>query len=358
MLYSILYSLHGTYSALNVMKYITFRTLCAAILAFLLAFLFGPSLIRMLVSLQVGQQIRADGPASHQTKAGTPTMGGTLILFSMVSSTILLADLTNGYVWLVLGITMGFAAIGFVDDWRKLRRRQSLGLTGRQKLAAQFAFALAAGMILLWKNGFDSTMTTPFLKNVRPDLGWFYVPFAALVIVGSSNAVNLTDGLDGLAIGPVMMVALVYMTFCYVAGNVKLAEYLQVPHVPGAGEVAVFCGALIAAGLGFLWFNAYPAQMFMGDVGSLSLGAALGALALISKQELVLVVAGGVFVAEALSVILQVASYKLRRRRIFRMAPIHHHFELLGWPEPQIIVRFWILSILCALMALSTLKLR
>jgi phospho-N-acetylmuramoyl-pentapeptide-transferase len=357
-LYSILYSLHGTYSAFNVMKYITFRTLLAAILAFLLAFLFGPSLIRKLVALQVGQQIRADGPAHHQTKAGTPTMGGTLILFSLVLSTLLLADLTNAYVWMLLAVTIGYGAIGFVDDWRKLRRQQSLGLTGREKLAAQFALALVVGGFLLWKNGFDSTMTTPFLKNVRPDLGWFYVPFAALVIVGSSNAVNLTDGLDGLAIGPVMMVALVYMTFCYVAGNVKLAEYLQVPHVPGAGEVAVFCGALVAAGLGFLWFNAYPAQMFMGDVGSLSLGAALGALALISRQELVLVVAGGVFVAEALSVILQVASYKLRRRRIFRMAPIHHHFELLGWPEPLIIVRFWILSILCALLALSTLKLR
>jgi phospho-N-acetylmuramoyl-pentapeptide-transferase len=358
MLYAILYSLHGTYSALNVMKYITFRTLLAAILAFLLAFLFGPSLIRKLVALQVGQQIRADGPARHQTKAGTPTMGGTLILFSLVLSTLLLADLTNAYVWMLLAVTIGYGAIGFVDDWRKLRRRRSLGLTGREKLAAQFALALVAGGFLLWKNGFDSTLTTPFLKNVRPDLGWFYVPFAALVIVGSSNAVNLTDGLDGLAIGPVMMVALVYMTFCYVAGNVKLAEYLQVPHVPGAGEVAVFCGALVAAGLGFLWFNAYPAQMFMGDVGSLSLGAALGALALISRQELVLVVAGGVFVAEALSVILQVASYKLRQRRIFRMAPIHHHFELLGWPEPLIIVRFWILSILCALLALSTLKLR
>jgi phospho-N-acetylmuramoyl-pentapeptide-transferase len=358
MLYAILYSLHGAYSAFNVMKYITFRTLLAAILAFLLAFLFGPSLIRKLVALQVGQQIRADGPASHQIKAGTPTMGGTLILFSLVLSTLLLADLTNAYIWMLLAVTIGYGTIGFVDDWRKLRRRQSLGLTGRQKLAAQFALALVAGGFLLWKNEFDSTMTTPFLKNVRPDLGWFYVPFAALVIVGSSNAVNLTDGLDGLAIGPVMMVALVYMTFCYVAGNVKLAEYLQVPHVPGAGEVAVFCGALVAAGLGFLWFNAYPAQMFMGDVGSLSLGAALGALALISRQELVLVVAGGVFVAEALSVILQVASYKLRRRRIFRMAPIHHHFELLGWPEPLIIVRFWILSILCALLALSTLKLR
>jgi len=356
MLYAILYSLHGSYSALNVMKYITFRTLCAAILAFLLAFLFGPSLIRRLAALQVGQQIRADGPARHQTKAGTPTMGGTLILFSLVLSTLLLADLTNAYVWLMLAVTVGYGAIGFIDDWRKLRRRQSLGLTGREKLVAQFVLAFAAGAFLLWKNGFDATMTTPFLKNVRPDLGWFYLPFAAIIIVGSSNAVNLTDGLDGLAIGPVMMVALVYMTFCYVAGNVKLAEYLQVPHVPGAGEVSVFCGALVAAGLGFLWFNAYPAQMF--DVGSLSLGAALGALALISKQELVLVIAGGVFVAEALSVILQVASYKLRRRRIFRMAPIHHHFELLGWPEPQIIVRFWILSILCSLMALSTLKLR
>jgi phospho-N-acetylmuramoyl-pentapeptide-transferase len=358
MLYQILYSLHTTYSAFNVMKYITFRTLLAAIFSFLIAFLFGPALIRKLVSLQVGQQIRAEGPASHQTKAGTPTMGGTLILLSLVLSTLLLADLTNAYIWLMLVVTMGFAAVGFVDDWRKLRRKHSLGLTGREKLAAQFALALAAGGFLLWKNGYDSTMTMPFLKNVRPDLGWFYVPFAALVIVGASNAVNLTDGLDGLAIGPVMMVALVYMTFCYIAGNVKLAEYLQVPHVPGAGEVAVFCGALVAAGLGFLWFNAYPAQMFMGDVGSLSLGAALGTLALVSKQELVLIVAGGVFVAEAISVILQVASYKLRRRRIFRMAPIHHHFELLGWPEPQIIVRFWILSVLCALMALSTLKLR
>jgi phospho-N-acetylmuramoyl-pentapeptide-transferase len=358
MLYHILYSLRGTYSALNVLRYITFRTLCAAILSFLIAFLFGPYLIRKLTELQVGQQIRADGPASHQTKAGTPTMGGTLILLSLVLSTMLLADLTNAYVWLVVGVTVSFGAVGFVDDWRKLRKKQSLGLTGREKLIAQFALAFTAGLLLLWKNGFDSTMTMPFLKNVRPDLGWFYLVFAALVIVGASNAVNLTDGLDGLAIGPVMTVAMVYMTFCYVAGNVKLAEYLQVPHVPGSGEVAVFGGALVAAGLGFLWFNAYPAQMFMGDVGSLSLGAALGMLALISKQELVLVVAGGVFVAEALSVIIQVGSFKLRRRRIFRMAPIHHHFELLGWPEPQIIVRFWILSILCALMALSTLKLR
>jgi phospho-N-acetylmuramoyl-pentapeptide-transferase len=358
MLYSILFQLHDRYSVLNVLKYITFRALVAAIVAFLISLLLGPTLIRRLVELQVGQQIRTDGPARHLSKAGTPTMGGTLILFSLVLSTLLLADLTNQYVWLVLAATVGFGAIGFADDWQKLRRKRSLGLTGRQKLAAQFALALLVGGWLHWKGGLDGTVTMPFFKNLRPDLGLFYVPFAALVIVGASNAVNLTDGLDGLAIGPVMTVGFVYGLFCFVAGNVKLAAYLQVPYVAGAGEVAVFCGALVAAGLGFLWFNAYPAQMFMGDVGSLSLGAALGVLALVSRQELVLVVAGGVFVAEALSVIVQVASYKLRRRRVFRMAPVHHHFELLGWPEPQIIVRFWILSILCALAALATLKLR
>lgn len=358
MLYHFLYSLHPSWSALNVMKYITFRTLLAAMVAFGLAFLFGPWLIRRLQSLQVGQQIRSDGPASHQSKAGTPTMGGVLILFALLLATLLLADLTNFYVWLTVGVTLGFGVIGFIDDWRKLRKRQSLGLTGRQKLLAQIVLALLAGVVLFWRNDFDSTVTMPFFKNLRPDLGWLWLPFATVVIVGASNAVNLTDGLDGLAIGPVMTVAGVYLAFTYIAGNVKLAEYLQVPHVAGAGEVAVFCGALMAAGLGFLWFNAYPAQMFMGDVGSLALGAALGTVALISKQEIVLVIAGGVFVLEALSVILQVASYKLRRRRIFRMAPIHHHFELLGWPEPQIIVRFWILSILCALAALSTLKLR
>jgi phospho-N-acetylmuramoyl-pentapeptide-transferase len=358
LLYHLLYPLHGAYSAFNVMKYISFRTLVAAMVAFLIAFLFGPALIRWLSAAQVGQHIRPDGPAHHVAKAGTPTMGGMLILSSLILSTLLLADLTNFYVWLTVVATAGFGVIGFFDDWAKLRKQQSLGLTGRQKLAAQFALALAAATILFWWTGFDSTLTMPFLKHLRPDLGWLYVPFAALVIVGASNAVNLTDGLDGLAIGPVMTVAAVYLVFCYVAGNVKWSEYLQVPYVPGAGELAVFCGALLAAGLGFLWFNAYPAQMFMGDVGSLSLGAALGLLAVISRQEVALVIAGGVFVAEAMSVILQVASYKLRRRRIFRMAPIHHHFELLGWPEPQIIVRFWILSILCALSALSTLKLR
>ncbi len=358
MLYALLYPLHTSHSAFNVFRYITFRTLMAAIMALSVSFFLGPWLITRLTALQVGQQIRPDGPASHLSKAGTPTMGGALILFSLTLATLLLADLTNFYVWLALGVTISFGLIGFIDDYRKLSRRNSAGLTGRQKLLAQFAVATLAALLLSLLPGFDSTVTMPFFKAVRPDLGWFYIPFATLVVVGASNAVNLTDGLDGLAIGPVMITGATYAIFTYVSGNAKIAEYLQVSYVPGAGEVTVFCGALAAAGLGFLWFNAYPAQMFMGDVGSLSLGAALGVAALISKQEIVLALAGGVFVAEAASVIFQVASYKLRRKRIFRMAPLHHHFELLGWPEPLIIVRFWIVSIICALLALSTLKLR
>ncbi len=358
MLYAILYPLHTTYSAFNVFRYITFRALLAAIMALSVSFLFGPWLIARLTASQIGQQIRPEGPVSHQSKAGTPTMGGALILLSLMLATLLLADLTNRYVWLALGVTLGFGLIGFADDYRKLRHRNSLGLTGRQKLAAQFVLATGAALLLLVLSGFDSTVPVPFFKEVRLNLGWFYVPFAALVLVGASNAVNLTDGLDGLAIGPVMTTGFTYAIFTYVSGHVRIAEYLQVSYVAGAGEVAVFCGALVAAGLGFLWFNAYPAQMFMGDVGSLALGAALGIVALISKQEIVLILAGGVFVVEAISVIFQVASYKLRRKRIFRMAPLHHHFELLGWPEPQIIVRFWIVSIICALGALSTLKLR
>jgi len=358
MLYALLYPLHTSHSAFNVFRYITFRTLMAAIMALSVSFFLGPWLITRLTALQVGQQIRPDGPASHLSKAGTPTMGGALILFSLTLATLLLADLTNFYVWLALGVTISFGLIGFIDDYRKLSRRNSAGLTGRQKLLAQFAVATLAALLLSLLPGFDSTVTMPFFKAVRPDLGWFYIPFAALIVVGASNAVNLTDGLDGLAIGPVMITGATYVIFTYVSGNAKIAEYLQVSYVPGAGEVAVFCGALAAAGLGFLWFNAYPAQMFMGDMGSLSLGAALGVAALISKQEIVLALAGGVFVAEAASVIFQVASYKLRRKRIFRMAPLHHHFELLGWPEPLIIVRFWIVSIICALLALSTLKLR
>jgi phospho-N-acetylmuramoyl-pentapeptide-transferase len=358
MLYALLYPLHTSYSAFNVFRYITFRTLMAGIMALSVSFFLGPRLIALLTRKQIGQQIRSDGPATHFSKAGTPTMGGALILFSLMLATLLLADLTNLHVWLALGVTLGFGMIGFVDDYQKLTRRNSAGISGRQKLAAQFAIALGAAIVLSLLPGFSSTVTVPFLKDVQPDLGWFYIPFAALVMVGASNAVNLTDGLDGLAIGPVVITGATYAVFTYVSGNAKFAEYLQVPYVAGAGEVAVFCGALAAAGLGFLWFNAYPAQMFMGDVGSLSLGAALGMAALISKQEIVLVIAGGVFVVEAVSVIFQVGSYKLRKKRIFRMAPLHHHFELLGWPEPLIIVRFWIVSIICALGALSTLKLR
>ena len=358
MLYAALYALHTTYSAFNVFRYITFRTLLAALLALSVSFVLGPWLIGRLTALKIGQPIREDGPAEHQRKAGTPTMGGALILFSLCLATVLLADLTNPYVWLVLGVTLGFGLIGFLDDYKKLRGRSSAGLSGKQKLAAQAVVALAAAAWLSVQPGFDSTLTVPFLKDVRPVLGGWYVPFAALVVVGASNAVNLTDGLDGLAIGPVMIAGVTFALFSYVSGHRVIAEYLQVPYVAGAGEVAVFCGALAAAGLGFLWFNTYPAQMFMGDVGSLSLGAALGVVALISKQEIMLVIVGGVFVAEAASVIFQVASYKLRRKRIFRMAPLHHHFELLGWPEPLIIVRFWIVSIICALAALSTLKLR
>ncbi len=358
MLYAFLYPLHTTYSAFNVFRYITFRTLLAAITALSISFVLGPWLISRLTSLQIGQQIRPDGPSTHLSKAGTPTMGGLLILFSLTLATLLLADLTNLYVWLALGVTVSFGVIGFADDYRKLSRRNSAGLTGKQKLCAQFLVATVTALLLLVMPGFDSTITVPFFKDLRPDLGWWYIPFAVLVIVGASNAVNLTDGLDGLAIGPVMVTGATYVIFTYVSGHARIAEYLQVNYVAGTGELAVFCGALVAAGLGFLWFNAYPAQMFMGDIGSLSLGAALGVVALMSKQEIVLVLAGGVFVAEAASVIFQVASYKLRRKRIFRMAPLHHHFELLGWPEPLIIVRFWIVSIICALGALSTLKLR
>lgn len=358
MLYHLLYPLHVSHSVFNVFRYITFRTLIAAITSLLISFLLGPWVIRRLTARQIGQTIRPDGPQSHLTKAGTPTMGGTLILFSLILATLLLADLSNLYIWLAVGVTIAYAIIGFADDYRKLRRGNARGLSGRTKLMAQFAVALVAALVLYSRSDFSTALFFPFVKELHPDLGWFYIPFAAIVLVGASNAVNLTDGLDGLAIGPVMTTAFTYGVFAYVTGNVKIAEYLQIPYVAGAGELAVFCGALLCAGLGFLWFNAYPAEMFMGDVGSLPLGAALALVALVTKQEIIMVIVGGVFVMEALSVIFQVVSYKLRRKRIFRMAPIHHHFELQGWPEPQIIVRFWIMSIICAVFALSTLKLR
>lgn len=359
MLYHALYSLHTTHSIFNVFRYTTFRSLLAALMALSISFLLGPGLIRRLTENQIGQPIRTDGPERHKVKAGTPTMGGTLILFSLVLATLLLADLANPYIWLVLLVTLGFGAIGFVDDYRKFRYGSSAGLAARYKFLAQCAVATLGAALLFAVPEFAPTVAVPFLKNVKADLGLFYLPFAALVVVGASNAVNLTDGLDGLAIGPVMITAGTYTVFAFVTGNVKLADYLQIPFVAGAGELTVFCSALAAAGLGFLWFNAYPAQMFMGDVGSLPLGAALAMVALITKHELVLVVVGAVFVVEALSVIAQVSYFKWTGgKRIFRMAPIHHHYELKGWPEPLIIVRFWIVSIICALLALSTLKLR
>lgn len=358
MLYRLLFPLHTIYSGFNVFRYITFRAAMAALMALLISFLLGPYVIRSLTAKQIGQPIREDGPASHVTKAGTPTMGGSLIILSLFLSTVLLADITNLYVVLALAVTVGFAVIGFTDDSLKLKRRSSKGLTARAKFLLQLTVALVAGVVLYWLPDFSTVIGVPFFKNIRPDLGVWYVPFAMLVIVGASNAVNLTDGLDGLAIGPVMIAAGTYALIAYLTGHLKLAEYLQIPYVAGVGELSIFCAALVASGLGFLWFNTYPAQMFMGDVGSLALGAALGIVAVMTKNEILLVVVGGVFVIEALSVIFQVVSYKLRRKRVFLMAPIHHHYELKGWPEPQIIVRFWIISIICSLVALSTLKLR
>jgi phospho-N-acetylmuramoyl-pentapeptide-transferase len=359
MLYHLLYPLHATISAFNVFRYITFRTIYAVLTAFLISFLLGPWVIRKLSQMQVGQYIREDGPQTHLKKAGTPTMGGALIIFAVAVSTLLWADLTNYFVWMVLIVLVGFGLIGFVDDYLKQVIKRSKGLSGRGKLILQTLLALIVGLLVVLHPGFNTQVTLPFFKNISPNLGWWYILFAALVIVGASNAVNLTDGLDGLAIGPMTIAAAAYMIFAYVAGNVKVADYLGIQFVSGCGEVTVFCGAVIGAGLGFLWFNAYPAQVFMGDVGSLSLGGSLGAVAVITKQEILLVLVGGLFVMEALSVIFQVGFFKLTHgKRIFRMAPLHHHFELKGWPEPKVIVRFWIIAIALALISMSTLKLR
>jgi phospho-N-acetylmuramoyl-pentapeptide-transferase len=357
-LYHLLYPLHTEFSVFYVFRFITFRTIYAAITALVISFLLGPWLIDKLSSLQVGQSIRKVGPESHFKKEGTPTMGGALILFAIVLPTLLWADLGNLYVWLTLLVTVGYGLIGFFDDLIKVRQKNSDGLSARSKMAWQILIALGVGVTLMTYPGFQTTLTFPFFKGINPDLGWFYVPFAMLVIIGASNAVNLTDGLDGLAIGPVIIAAATYLLFAYVAGHATLSSYLQINGVQGAGELSVLCGAMIGAGLGFLWFNSYPAQVFMGDTGSLALGGAIGTIAVITKQEIVLVIVGGIFVMEALSVIVQVASFRLCGKRIFRMAPIHHHFELKGWPEPKIIVRFWIISIILALIGLSTLKLR
>ena len=357
-MYYLLLPLHTTYSGFNVFRYITFRAAMAALMALVVSFILGPWLIRSLTQKQIGQQIREDGPATHSTKAGTPTMGGTLIILALSVSTLMLADIANPYVMLALLATMGFGAVGLADDYLKLTRKNSKGLPPRPKLLAQFAIACIVAVALFYLPRFSTQIGIPFIKAFHPDLGVFYIPFAMFVIVGASNAVNLTDGLDGLAIGPVMIAAGTYGVIAYLTGHLNFAEYLQIPYVAGVGELSVFCAAVVAAGLGFLWYNAYPAQMFMGDVGSLALGAALGVVAVMTKNEILLMIVGGVFVMEALSVIFQVASYKLRRKRVFLMAPIHHHYELKGWKEPQIIVRFWILSFICAVIGLSTLKLR
>jgi len=358
MLYHLLYPLASDLKLLNIFKYLTFRTIYAMITALLVCFIFGPLIIRMLEKLQAKQVIRTDGPESHLQKQGTPTMGGVMILAAVIVPTLLWADLTNKYVWIALFITAGYGLIGFVDDYKKVVEKDTKGLSARQKMFWQMLLAGAVAVYLFYIPGYNEQLYVPFFKNFHPDLWIWYIPFVMIVIVGASNAVNLTDGLDGLAIGPVAINAATYMLFSYIAGHATLAAYLQVPRVVGAGELAIMCGAMVGAGLGFLWFNSYPAEVFMGDVGSLSLGGTLGTIAVLTKQEFLLVIVGGVFVVEALSVIFQVGSYKYRGKRIFRMAPIHHHFELKGVAEPKIIVRFWIITIILALVAISTLKMR
>ncbi len=358
MIYQLLLPLGSDWGVFNVLRYITFRSLLGAVLALVLSFVLGPRLIRVLKAGQVGQVVSEFAPAGHAAKGGTPTMGGLLILTCVAVSCLFVADLTNSYVQMTLAVVLGYGLIGFIDDYSKVNKGRNAGLSMRAKFASQVAIATVAVTWLYFLPEFDTRLSIPFFKDVSPDLGVFYIPFGVLVIVGASNAVNLTDGLDGLAIGPVMTVAATYGILAYCAGHARIAEYLLITPVPGAGELSVVCAAVAMASLGFLWFNTYPAQMFMGDVGSLSLGGALGTVAVVSKNELVLVIAGGVFVVEALSVIIQIGSIKLRGKRVFKMAPLHHHFELSGWPEPLIIVRCWIISILCALMTLATLKLR
>jgi len=359
MLYHLLYPLHIHFPLLNVFRYITFRTIYAAVTALAITLFLGPWFIRKIKELQFGQVVREDGPKRHLKKSGTPSMGGILINFAIMASTLLWGDLTNLYLWVCMIILAGFGAIGFCDDFLKVRKKSSDGLEGRWKLIVQALLVCICAVILIKSGHWDTRLSVPFFKNLRPDLGLFYIFFAFLVVAGSSNAVNLTDGLDGLATGPFVISSAVYTLFCYLAGHSGLANYLQIPYVPGVGELSVFCGAMVGAGLGFLWYNSYPAEIFMGDVGSLTMGGMLGIVAVLSKQEILLAIVGGVFVAEALSVALQVGYFKITKgRRIFKMAPLHHHFEMLGWPEPKIIVRFWIISVLLGLVAISTLKLR
>ncbi len=359
MLYKFLYPLTEYFGALNVFRYITFRTIYGGVTAFVLCLVFGPFIINVLKKMQIRQIIQTDGPKSHLSKEGTPTMGGVMILGSVILSLLFWGNLSNHYVLILLLTVVLFGAVGFLDDYLMLVRKKNMGLTARGKFGLQVLFGFIIGYLIYMCPDFDTTLTIPFMKGIHPDLGWVYVPFICLVMVATSNAVNLTDGLDGLVIAPYVVASVTYMLFAYVAGHTEFAQYLHVRHIPAAGEVTVLCGILAGAGMGFLWFNAHPAQVFMGDCGSLSLGAVLGAVAIVTKQEILLVLVGGLFVLEALSVIIQVLYFKWSKgKRIFKMAPLHHHFELTGWHESKVIVRFWIVSIILALIALGTLKIR
>lgn len=362
MLYYLLYPLRNYISGFNVFRYITFRTAWAALTALVISFILGPWLIERMRQIKLGQYIREEGPKSHQQKAGTPTMGGILINVAILIPTLLWADIVNPYIWIVLFVTFAYGTIGFIDDYRKLAKKHNTGLTAKEKFSMQFAVALAAGLAIAYlpyiHNNYSTVLTFPFFKTLHLNLGLLYIPFIMIVIVGSSNAVNLTDGLDGLAIGTTLIAAVTYTILTYAAGHFRVADYLHIAWVPQAGELAVFCGAMVGASLGFLWFNAHPAEIFMGDVGSLALGGAIGCLAVIIKQEILLLLVGGLFVVEAVSVIIQVASFKLTGRRVFKMSPLHHHFELAGWRETKVVVRFWIIAIIFALLSLATLKLR
>ncbi|WP_373089473.1 phospho-N-acetylmuramoyl-pentapeptide-transferase [Sneathiella sp.] len=362
MLYNILFPLADQFALFNLFRYLTFRTGGAVMTALLISFICGPAVIRWLKSKQHrGQPIRDDGPQNHIiAKQGTPTMGGFLILIALAVGTLLWADLSNVYVWIVLLVTLGFGAIGFADDYLKVSRHNTRGLPGKLKLLLEITIAGIAGYVIMQHSApnISGMLAVPFLKNVMINLGWFYLPFAMLVTVGAGNAVNLTDGLDGLAIVPVMIAAASFALIAYLVGNVVFSGYLQIQNVTGAGELAVFCGALIGASLGFLWFNAPPAMVFMGDTGSLAMGGALGAVSLVTRHEIILAIIGGLFVLETISVIVQVASFKLTGKRVFRMAPLHHHFEQKGWAEPTIVIRFWIIAVILALIGLASLKLR
>ena len=353
--------LSGFYGGFNVFQYLTLRAILATITALLISLIVGPFMIRSLRLNQIGQEVRDDGPQAHLSKAGTPTMGGALILVAIAVSTLLWSDLSNRFVWIALTVTLLFGSIGWIDDYRKISLGNSKGLSAKQKYFWQSVVGLGAALILVLtaQSSTENQLIVPFFKQVVFDLSpWMFVLLTYFVVVGTSNAVNLTDGLDGLAIMPIVLVAGALAIFAYATGNFNFAKYLAIPYIMGVGEMVVFCGAIVGAGLGFLWFNTYPAQVFMGDVGALALGAALGIVAVIVRQELVLFIMGGVFVMETVSVILQVASFKLTGRRIFRMAPLHHHFELKGWPEPRVIVRFWIITVVLVLIGLATLKIR